>query len=578
MPSRTKLTNSSDETEVARLISGDTVFTIPYFQRPYKWKPDKLNQLNKDILAIIDEDDSHFLGAVIIHGVKSNPADPNLYDIIDGQQRVTTLILYLAAIVRTLCLEGYHDEAYGLFSKYLVIPRATNLASNYKLQPCKEDRKQINTVYAQLLSDKKLSDLLGFKMKKLPSTGKDKGPLKNNYNAALRFIKAQVDSEGIERLRDIYTAILEDISVVQIDVWDPTNGPKIFDALNSRQEPMTIGDLVRNAIFSKVASDEIEEIEQIDEHSWQPFYGAFQDEAKNLFDGYFFPYGLIKNNNLKKSEVFNYLRDQWIKKDDPTIIITELTEYQDAFIDIITGSNRQEHNDPIKSILSRLTLSGLPTSTYPFLMQLSNGIKNETISINDGKQCLEVVESFLIRRAICGHEPTGLHAVFKRLWQDCEGMPNKERVIAALQRHKTVTWPDDTELNRCIKSRSLYGSAVTNYLLIQYDDHLKGDKPKNISWIEHVLPESMSETWKENFTAKEHLQLKDTLANLLPLDPGMNIKLGNKSYSIKRERFVSDSAFKSTREFGKEYHNWTPSDIQTRATHLADWAMKRWPY
>ena len=65
MAKRTKLTNSSDETEITSLISGDSVFTIPYFQRPYKWKPDKLKQLNLDILNIIDDSDSHFLGAII---------------------------------------------------------------------------------------------------------------------------------------------------------------------------------------------------------------------------------------------------------------------------------------------------------------------------------------------------------------------------------------------------------------------------------------------------------------------------------------------------------------------------------
>jgi hypothetical protein len=85
MPKRTKLTNSSDETDIATLISGDNIFAIPYFQRPYKWKADKLRQLNADILDIIDSSDSHFLGAVIIHGRRSNPADPNTYDIIDGQ-------------------------------------------------------------------------------------------------------------------------------------------------------------------------------------------------------------------------------------------------------------------------------------------------------------------------------------------------------------------------------------------------------------------------------------------------------------------------------------------------------------
>ena len=88
MQKRTKLTNSSDETMISSLISGDNVYTVPYFQRPYKWKTDNINQLNSDISDIISsEGDPHFLGAIIVHGRKSNPSDPNLFDIIDGQQR-----------------------------------------------------------------------------------------------------------------------------------------------------------------------------------------------------------------------------------------------------------------------------------------------------------------------------------------------------------------------------------------------------------------------------------------------------------------------------------------------------------
>jgi uncharacterized protein with ParB-like and HNH nuclease domain len=194
MAKRTKLTNSSDETDIAALISGDVVFTVPYFQRAYKWKAKNLRQFNLDILNIIDASEYHFLGAIIIHGRRSNPADPNPFDIIDGQQRITTIILYLCAVVRTLCSEKEYSEAAGLFLKYLVIARETRLSSNIKLYPCKEDRAQINYIYNNLLSIKDFKKKLGgFKLKLLPSTGKDRGTLRNNYNFALRFMKEQLD-------------------------------------------------------------------------------------------------------------------------------------------------------------------------------------------------------------------------------------------------------------------------------------------------------------------------------------------------------------------------------------------------
>ena len=89
-----KLTTSSDETPIYDLFSGDLVFGIPYFQRPYKWKKDNIERFEEDLLSLVDIDDtSHFLGAIIIYGKQTAPSDPKYYEVIDGQQRLTTLFL-----------------------------------------------------------------------------------------------------------------------------------------------------------------------------------------------------------------------------------------------------------------------------------------------------------------------------------------------------------------------------------------------------------------------------------------------------------------------------------------------------
>jgi hypothetical protein len=340
MAKRQRLTNNSDETELSSLLSGDTVFAIPYFQRAYKWKPERIKQLNQDLLDLVDESsDFHFLGAIIIHGRRSNPSDPDVYEVIDGQQRITTIFLYLCAIVRTLCKKGEYADAAGLFQKYLVIGRETALASNSKLHSGKEDRAQLNYVMSDLMSDPQFAERVApFQYKPLPTTALDTGKLRNNYRALLRFFDEQVEKENIDRLRSLYQALLESMSVVQIDVWNPINGPKIFDSLNSRQEPMTTGDLVRNEIFSKIADAHPDSIEAIDQRSWQPFYSKFKQNGKDLFDSYFFPYGLIQDPNLRKSEVYAKLREKWRSVGDPEIIVKELSTYQDAFLDLELGT------------------------------------------------------------------------------------------------------------------------------------------------------------------------------------------------------------------------------------------------
>jgi len=576
---RNRLTNNSDETDIGALISGDNIFSIPYFQRAYKWKPDQIKQLNMDMLNIVDGSvDCHFLGAIIVHGRRTNPSDPGVFDVIDGQQRITTLFLYLAGIVKTLVKHKEFSTAAGIFLKYMLINRKTNLPSNLKLHSCKEDRAQLNYVINDICSNKKFLDEISIKINYLTSSGKDRGVLRNNYRAIIRFLDEQIEQGGLERLTAIYTAILESMSVVQIDVWDPTNGPKIYDSLNSKQEPMTIGDLVRNEIFRRVTNLTPNEIDIIDENHWQPFYKKFQQNGYNLFDNYFFPFGLIQDANLKKSQVYTSLRDSWNHIKEPEAVISKLEKYQDGFIDIATGSNIQGHSTIVANKFKDLTFSNIPSSTYPFLMQLSNHFKNGDINEKSVLKMLLIIESFLVRRAVCGYEPTGLHAVFKRLWKDCKGKPTPTLVIETIKRHRTVTWPNEEEFKKMIAMRPLYGSSITKYLLYCYDKDLGGDVPLNIPWIEHVLPIKPDNSWDGIFTDQEHEAMKDVLANLIPLSKEMNRVLSNSSYVIKRKKYKEDSMFKSARVLAENHSEWNTESIESRSNKLAKWAVSRWPY
>jgi len=577
MAKRQKLTNSADETSLASLLSGDAAFTIPYFQRPYKWRPERLQQLESDVLRLVDgSDDNHFLGAIIIHGRPSNPSDPDVYEVIDGQQRVTTSFLYLCAVVKTLCKSGEYDEAASLFLKYLVINRQTTLITNAKLQSSKDDRKQLNAVIEDLMDNADFLTRLGsFKFKPLPAVGSDRGRLWNNYKAALRFLSAQAKLESVERVRSFYRALLEQVSVVQIDVFDPINGPKIFDSLNSRQEPMTTGDLVRNEIFSRVADHHPTEVESLDQQYWQPFYEKFKVKDYSYFDEYFFPFGLIKNANLKKSDVYSHLRALWKEEKDPAVIIADLASFQEAFLDLIDGKNRLGFPKNVAQAVSRLAVI-IPSSTYPFLMQLLNAMKLQAIKIEEGFEILSLLESFLVRRAVCGHEPTGLHAVFKRLWEDCSGAPTAVAVQAQILAHKTVAWPSSSDVEACVKARPFYGSSITNFLLKELNRALGGDVPTVEAWIEHVLPESLTEEWRAHFTEEEHKQVKDRLANLLPLSQPMNQSLGNGPYEKKKKVYEDDSQFKTAREFAKTYDVWNMEQIELRSEALAKLTVDRW--
>lgn len=581
----TRLTTNSDETTVSDLLMSNSIFQIPYFQRAYRWGPKTLNQLERDVLSLVDgSDDIHFLGAIIVHGRPSAPATPTIYDVIDGQQRLTSIFIYLCAIVKTLASNDCADEAERLFLAYIGADKAPKGTPNIKLYSCKEDRQQINRIVLDVLDVIRSKDFLhnfAFIPLPAPPNAVETGRAWKNYRKAQDFARREWKMGGHQRLTEVYTRLVQNITVVQIDVKDPTSGPKIFDSLNSRQEPMSIGDLVRNLIFSKVASEDPNTIESIDENYWQPFYQKFFIGGRNFFDEYFFPFGIIHDENTKKSEVYNHLRERWVKFDRPKDIIEDLRVYQDDFLQILTGNNYCGHPEQLKEKLQDLRRLGAPSATYPFLMKLSNAARSdgpEKISPEDAVGALEVIESFLVRRAVCGFEPTGLHAVFKRLWNDCEGDLSARRICKEIGKHKTVFWPSSREFKECVKTRRIDKSGIVKFLLLEYDKSFGADQPNDIPWIEHVLPQNPSSNWKSLFPERQREQYVGTLANLLPLSKEMNAELSNKEYKQKREAYHDDSMFKSARDFAERYRSWTPDDVKKRASELADWAVERWPY
>ncbi len=579
----TRLTAHSGEADAGLFISGDKIFSIPYFQRSYSWKTKLVDRLNQDLLRLVDgESDVHFLGAIIFHGRRVNPADPVIFDIIDGQQRITTLYLYICSIVKYLCEQKRHDEAAGLCQNYLFINRPTGLLSNIKLYPSKGDRMQLNSVIHDILTDKTLTETLNLpsKFKFLPATGNPTGTVTTNYRFLHRFLKNQDTQGGYERVFSIYYNLLMSVTMVQIDVIDATNGPKIFSSLNSQQLPTTIGDLVRNEVFSKITDKDTTEaeIDLIDTNSWRPFYSKFVFEDKNYFDDYFFPYGLIDHPDLRKTDVYPTLQEDWRKYQNPIDIIEKLSIYQNAFLDLVLGSNLQGHSTSLARRFANLFRLGAPNATYPFIMRLSKEILCGEVKAEDGLEVLDLIESFLIRRAISGYDPTGLHAVFKRLWKACDGKPTRESIRDIIKGQRTVAWPEEDVFRTSILNRPLYSDDVTKYFILEYDRSLGGDSPLLNPEKEHVLPVHAENSWFSIFTREQHERMKDLLANLLPLSQEMNREVSNGPYTKKREIYMNDAAFKSTREFAKTYESWTPETISARSLVLADWAVKRWPY
>lgn len=272
------------------------------------------------------------------------------------------------------------------------------------------------------------------------------------------------------------------------------------------------------------------------------------------------------------------MRSAWNAVESPVEIISSLSRYKEPYLDTLFGKNKCGFSNSLSSRFSQLAALGAPSSILPFTMQLGRAVLDGDVQENAAADVLGVIESFLVRRAVVGFEPTGLHAVFKRLWADLNGNFSALAVSQAISSHKTVTWPGADDVLKAIESRPLYGSAITPYFLREYDSSFRGDVHDNIETIEHVLPQSADHEWKKIYGEEFCENDKDALPNLVPCTGKMNSSLGNQSYAAKRERFAKDSKFKSTREFSAQFQAWNRGEFLTRSKKMGDWAIKRWPH
>tara|TARA_Y100000589_G_C26954705_1_gene548029 strand:- start:105 stop:758 length:654 start_codon:yes stop_codon:yes gene_type:complete len=217
-------------------------------------------------------------------------------------------------------------------------------------------------------------------------------------------------------------------------------------------------------------------------------------------------------------------------------------------------------------------------------MRLLRAVETNPNFENEAIKIFNSIESFLVRRQVCNEEPTGLHAVFKRLWHDLEesgqGITASSVInyIKTPLKRKTVKFISDEEFYKGIKENPIYKKRIDKFLLVEYDKHFGGElKDYSDITIEHVLPKN-DYHWTDKFSSEEYLKYVDIFANLVPLTGEFNSSGGNKKYSDKRKLFINKSKCLSTRRLFETFEDWNPTNVEKRAEEIAKWALERWKY
>ena len=582
---------SSSAISVHELLSPnlDTFYAAPEFQRHYVWSAEgndsEIQRFWSDLERLNDEgtgdgvSDSLFLGAIVQQTVESGGSGRSpLLSIIDGQQRLTTLYLVFAAIAEAFQDCGQPGLAADVERQYL-LSQMSQTQNEPRLRPTISDTNQFQEILLCLKNPRPRFRMGGF--------GDKTGRMTEAWVAIRRQVRviAAVDhtdqlSDG--KLRELLALVAERIELAAITLGAKHDPHEIYERLNTAGVPLKIIDLTRNEVFLVAGPEGTERI--YTEH-WGPFEERLGIQKQ---DGYFFPYALIRDSKISKGSMYRGLRSYWRSKvtennkgeEAAQAIVKDLSEFLPSYLALVNQARPSGLDDVSWEAVRRIQRLDAPAMMYPYLMRLINERIEGRVDPKDLIAAVNVIDSFVVRRAFSGVANTGLHPVFKSLWGSVGA--SASQVLRVLDR-RVGSFPDDREFRESISNAPLHNYAKCRYILTEYErSFTKGDPSEwlpNQVTADRIMPKNAELKDWPGVSAKDHEELVDTWANLVPLSRKANSEKSAGNYEQTRIMMLDESGtvFKTTRAVFDEHENWNADSIRNRGERLVEWALKRWP-
>ncbi len=576
------------------LLAADQRWISPPFQRRYVWGTYEIDKLWEDINQVLEYEEPVFMGALVtqIHD-QGTTLNPKLVWLIDGQQRLTTLSLLILSCIELAQKKGWEDTASDLTIRYMFHTQS-RVKDEPKLQPTFEDRKQFSHLWRKL-------QFPPAKNIGLAEIQDPEGNLVAGYNYCYGKMVAEFEtrSEGTiteESLTRLLDLVLRNLQFVEIGLEDRHDVYTIYERLNVAGVKLEVIDLVRNIVFQKVGDTDNATI--IYNEKWQPFEAAFTDPASpnstSLRDGYFFPFGQTIHPSITKAGIYSTLKEFWDTDpefkdleatDKAEAIIEHLAKYKPAY-DLITQGKTPNYSpeSQIQQQLDRLVRMNVPNMIYSYLMQLLHAWMNriDNIALDDCVNCINFIDSFLVRRALDGKEPTGIKALFQNMWQEAQF--DTRKMLDKIERSSTQDFPNDDAFRESIRTGNLYNRKLCKYILQEQELGRSGltnnvihNNLQNIT-IDHIWPQSNAGSWATIFDGDTNIEYNNTWANLVPLSQEANSAKNADNWAKAREIYTRENIYKVTSDLVHTYENWNMSSLLQRASEIADWAITRWPH
>lgn len=550
------------ESNFLQFLKAPKQFGIPIYQRPYSWTLKQCQQLWSDVVRVAEDEavTGHFIGSIVYieKGIYQASSVPQLL-VIDGQQRLTTLSLLLAALGKVIEERGSEsDISRRRINNYFLFNSEEEGDLYYKLQLTQGDRK----TFIDVVEDSDLAE-----------------PVSNRIVENHRFFEEQIRKSSQDP-NTIYRGISK-LIIVDISLDRDRDKPQlIFESLNSTGLDLTQADLIRNYVL--MGLDGKDQAEVYRKH-WYPMEQGFgHAEYAVQFDRFMRDYltnktGRIPNINEVYASFKSYLQGR--KQETMEEVVADVYRYSKYFVRLAFLKDADKEVNAVLADINTLKVD----VAYPFLLQIYDDYEHGLLARDEFVAVLRLVEGYVFRRAVCGIPTNSLNKTFTSLASEIDKADYLQSVRAAfLLKDSYKRFPDDQEFRREFVVKDFYSFRSRNYLLRKLENHDRKERVEVEGYtIEHVMPqnENLSAEWRQELGLEwEHVQSKylHTIGNLTLT--GYNPELSDRPFQEKRDMKYggfADSPLRLNRGLAKLEH-WNEEEIAKRALALADLAIKVW--
>ena len=584
-----------------QLFKRSQYFVIPLFQRPYVWKQDEQwEPLWRDVVHVAelrlrepDLNPQHFLGAVVLQGQGQASGQLNVWNVIDGQQRLTTVQL-LADATGAVLAQDERTARFAMHLQRLTHNRDDDVEANessLKLRHLNRDRAAFDEVmtvdppidYAALTH----ADSLMTRAHQYFTT------------VVTQWLGVAEDGNYALRAEQLVHVLTDDLQLVTIELQASENSQEIFETLNARGTPLTAADLVRNFVFQQIEIEGGDSAAAYREH-W-PFETAFWSKEVSVGrylvsrSSLFLNQWLIAQTGEEVSPQSTFARFKSYVERQPELPMSTLLplikaqadEYQ-AWTE--TAGRSAGSLDATEMAMYRALTSGTEL-IKPLLLWLHK--PGRDLQADAIASVIRAVESWIVRRQILRLATSDMGRIVAGLIASYDAAPSNElptlvRDHLARLNVSSTYWPGDEEIRLVLLTEPVYNRfprARMRTYLEAVENQLRSEtgqpQVERAGWpIEHILPQKWRDNWPvpedQEFDRQAHVH---RLGNLTLLTTALNSKVSNADWPTKRKALLDHNTIKLTGRIisDSQTDDWNEERIDQRTAWLIDQLLKVWP-